>query len=110
MTGLPCFMGWPNHQAQWRGPKFGRLIWPQRNRDLERLYASTDPGEAEEIVARLGLRWVVVGYLARRKFAETPEVLEKFEQIGKPVKRFGDSVLYDMSPEAKMPPDWLRAP
>ena len=59
--------------------------------------------------------------LERQEYADAPEALEKFERIGRVVKRFGSSVLYDLEPRGRddaesangsprLPPDWLLNP
>ena len=57
-TGLPTVLGWAGHELQWGHDPAGRA------RDVERMYRG-GRAEAEALVRRYGVRYVVVGPLER---------------------------------------------
>jgi YYY domain-containing protein len=61
-SGLPNVLGWPFHEYQWRGStdEIGT-----REPDLERLYTTEDWDEAQLILMRYNIRYVVLGNLER---------------------------------------------
>ena len=64
-SGLPTVLGWPGHEAQWRGAldELGR-----RERDVDLVYRQASPEEALQILQRYGVRYVFVGSLEREKY------------------------------------------
>src|SRR5207237_3736116 len=62
-TGLPTILGWDVHQSQQRAG-YTSLI-QDRELDVERAYASPDPGETLSILRKYDVRWVYVGGLER---------------------------------------------
>lgn len=63
-TGLPAVLGWPWHQTQQRGqftdPTFKNLI-DLRLADVERFYSTADPVEAQRLLKKYGVRYVILG-------------------------------------------------
>jgi uncharacterized membrane protein len=59
-SGQPTVLGWDFHEMQWRG---GTEEMGSRKGDIERLYCTKDWGEAESILRRYKVRYVVVGSL-----------------------------------------------
>lgn len=57
-TGLPAVLGWDFHEIQWRGG--GDLVYPRRD-DMAVLYCTSDWAEAEAILDRYQIRYLVVG-------------------------------------------------
>ncbi len=64
-SGLPTVLGWPMHEAQWRG-----TYEPQGTRqdDIRRLYETSKWDEAQAILAQYGIRYVFVGTLERSTY------------------------------------------
>lgn len=77
-TGLPTVMGWPDHEDQWRGadPQI-----EQRVTDVQTLYATHNISQAQHILARYHVRYVVVGSLERQKFGNSSGDLAKFSRF-----------------------------
>ncbi len=59
-SGLPNVLGWPGHESQWRG---GQREMGSRQDDISQLYRTRDWTEAKAIIARYGVRYIVVGGL-----------------------------------------------
>ncbi len=64
-SGLPTVLGWPMHEAQWRG-----TYDPQgaRQDDIKRLYQTSSWDEAQTILSQYGIRYVFVGTLERSTY------------------------------------------
>lgn len=88
-TGLQTVLGWPGHEAQWRG-----TFDPQgsRREDIERLYATPRWDEAQSIIEQYNIRYIFVGILER---ASMPVSEEKFLAHLKPVFQQGGTVIYE---------------
>ena len=67
-TGLPAVSAWDFHQKQQRGP-FARVV-DERRREVTLFYNSPDPLEAQAIIRKHDVRYVVVGALERLYFDE----------------------------------------
>jgi YYY domain-containing protein len=88
-TGLPAILGWGGHQHQWRGS----IEEPARRHPLvERIYNSTDLGEARSLLQEFGVRFVIVGDIERARY--TAEGLAKFEQMCATAFQSGNSAIY----------------
>ena len=74
-TGLPTVLGWPWHQMQQRGPHSWEVH--QRARDIERFYTTTRVAQAQRILDRYEVGYVVVGDLERVFYPE--EGMGKFD-------------------------------
>ena len=61
-SGLPNVLGWPGHEGQWRG---GGLEIGSRQGDISTLYRTRDWNEAQTILDRYQIRYIVVGNLER---------------------------------------------
>ena len=66
-TGVPTIFNWPGHQIQWRGSddSFGG-----REQDVARIYETTDPLEARNLLAKYDVDYVYVGPRERSKHGE----------------------------------------
>ncbi len=73
-TGLPAVAGWDFHQRQQRG-KFHVLV-DERQNDVRTFYTTTDIGEAQRLIDKYGVEWVVVG--DEEAFNYPADGLEKF--------------------------------
>ncbi len=65
-SGLPNVLGWPGHEGQWRG---GGLEIGSREADISTLYRTQDWSQAQAILQRYQIRYVVVGNLERSTYA-----------------------------------------
>jgi YYY domain-containing protein len=88
-TGLQTVLGWPGHEAQWRGS-----YTPQGTRrdDITRLYTTARWEEAQAIVQQYNIRYIYIGSLERI----IPANEEKFILFLKPVFRQGNVVIYEV--------------
>ncbi len=88
-TGLQTVLGWPGHEAQWRGS-----FAPQGSRrdDVMRLYATARWEEAQQIIDQYDIRYIYIGGLER----VAPLNEEKFMSHLKPVFQQGNVVIYEV--------------
>ncbi len=64
-SGQPNVLGWPGHEIQWRGTA---EPLGSREADMARLFTTTSWAEAQAILDRYGVRYVVVGRWERTKY------------------------------------------
>jgi len=64
-SGLPSVLGWPWHEVQWRGTS---EPLGSREDDLRILYTTADWAEAQSILERYGIRYVVVGGMEHQAY------------------------------------------
>jgi YYY domain-containing protein len=88
-TGYPTVMGWPGHEAQWRG---GYELHGTRQQDMTALYVTARWEEAEAIIVRYGIRYIFIGQLERTSMTVNEE---KFALRLKPIFRQGNTVIYE---------------
>jgi YYY domain-containing protein len=62
-TGLPTVVGWRWHQTQQRG-SFAPMV-ETRLQDVARFYTTTEPEEAEAILLKYGVSFVILGQVER---------------------------------------------
>ncbi len=62
-TGVPSVLGWYFHEVQWRGgtPQINSRELPERAADIGTLYTTTSTVEANRILSKYGINWVIVG-------------------------------------------------
>jgi uncharacterized membrane protein len=77
-TGLPGIIGWSGHQRQQRAVLPGTMI-DTRIQDVARLYNSTIPQEAVNILEKYEVAYVYVGQLEWVRYQ--PEGVQKFAQM-----------------------------
>ena len=89
-TGLQTLLGWPGHEAQWRGS-----YEPQASRrdDITKLYTSTRWEEAQPIIEKYSIRYIYIGNLERTSM---PVYEEKFKAHLKSIFQQGNVVIYEM--------------
>jgi YYY domain-containing protein len=89
-SGLPTVLGWPMHEAQWRG-----TYDPQGTRqdDIRRLYETSKWDEAQTILAQYGIRYVFVGTLERSTYHINDA---KFQAHLLPVFQQGQVTIYEV--------------
>lgn len=90
-TGLPTVLGWDFHEQQWRGS----YEEPGRRKPLiERMYTSTDPTEAKELLDQFDVRYVVIAPLERNTYNLTDEQIAKFREFMTPVVEQGNVIVF----------------
>lgn len=89
-TGLQTVLGWPGHEAQWRG-----TYQPQgsRREDVAKLYTTSRWEEAQQIIDEYDIRYIFIGSLERRSLSVSEE---KFKAFLKPVFQQGETVIYEV--------------
>jgi YYY domain-containing protein len=87
-SGQPGLLGWPGHEAQWRG---GYAEMGTREQDIERLYQTNSWDEAQLIIDQYGIRYIYVGSLERSKYGVSES---KFQQHLEIVFQQGEATLY----------------
>jgi YYY domain-containing protein len=89
-TGMQTLLGWPGHEAQWRG-----TFEPQGSRrdDVGRLYTTTSWDEARNIIEQYHVRYIYIGTLERVSLSLNEE---KFITHLNPVFQQGTVVIYEV--------------
>lgn len=89
LTGLPTVLGWAGHQRQWRGnyDEPGR-----RQVELETLFITLNPTEAQVLLARYNVAYIYIGPVERERYPA--EGLNKFAEMFPVVYEGGDVVIY----------------
>jgi YYY domain-containing protein len=89
-SGVPCFLGWANHEAVWRGAAIN--VETERRRLLiDQLYSSADVDAARTTISEIGADLVAVGPMERRD--HDAESLANVIAAGEVVLEAGDTVL-----------------
>lgn len=88
-TGLQTVLGWPGHEAQWRG---GWDPQGSRREDIARLYTTARWEEAQSVIQQYDIRYIFVGSLERI----IPASEEKFRLFLTPVFTQGNTVIYEV--------------
>jgi uncharacterized membrane protein len=89
-TGLQSVLGWPGHEAQWRGD-----YAPQgsRSEDITKLYTTARWDEAQTVIDRYDIRYIYIGILEYSSMAVREE---KFKIHLKPIFQQGSVVIYEV--------------
>ena len=108
-TGLPTIVNWLGHQKQWRGgweqfdadkPEASRALRDQyfddRAAEVERIYTTLDPAEAQLILYKYDIDYVYIGRREREKYGI--EGIPKFDAIADLVftDPNGESTIYQV--------------
>ena len=104
-TGLPTIVNWLGHQKQWRGgwerfdaetPEVSRALrdqyFDERAAEVERIYTTLDPAEAQLILYKYDIDYVYIGQRERDKYGT--DGIAKFDAIGDAVFSEGDVMIY----------------
>ena len=104
-TGLPTIVNWLGHQKQWRGgwerfdaetPEVSRALrdqyFDERAAEVERIYTTLDPTEAQLILYKYDIEYVYIGQRERDKYGA--EGIPKFDAIADAVFSEGDVTIY----------------
>jgi uncharacterized membrane protein len=78
-TGIPTVLGWPGHETIW-----GRSAQEveRREADVRRIYETTDPQEAQQLLESYGVEYVYVGWLEREIYAAPADDDGRFVKFG----------------------------
>jgi len=89
-TGLQTVIGWPGHEAQWRGS-----YAPQGSRrdDVAKLYTTVRWEEAQSIISQYNIRYIYIGTL---EHISMPVNEEKFKIHLKPIFQQNGVVIYEV--------------
>jgi len=99
-TGMPTVLGWPGHESQWRGGWYE--ILGSREADVETLYKTSSWNEAEAILERYGIRYVVVSSYESGKYRAKTEKFDNFLNVA---FQNGSVTIYEVpqAPEVGLP-------
>ena len=89
-TGLQAVLGWPGHEAQWRG---SYTLQGSRRDDIARLYSTARWEEAQTIIAQYDIRYIYIGNLERISLTVNEG---KFIDHLRPIFQQGGVVIYEV--------------
>ncbi len=89
-SGQPAVLGWPGHESQWRG---GGSLFAGREEDIRTLYATPSWEEADRLIARYHIRYIVIAPLERTTYAVQED---KFSRHLPVVFRQGAVTIYEV--------------
>ncbi|MCB0191457.1 MAG: hypothetical protein KDJ65_05890 [Anaerolineae bacterium] len=93
LTGIPTLLGWGGHQSQWRG----NYDEPARREpDIDLIFNTPDPLQAQELLNKYGVEYVYVGALERERYS--PQGLKKFDQIMSTAFQQDEVTIYEFQP------------
>ncbi len=89
-TGLQTVLGWPGHEAQWRGDSA-----PQGSRrdDMTKLYVSPRWEEVQAIIEQYNIRYIYIGSLEQTSMRINQE---KFKAHLKVIFQQGNTTIYEV--------------
>jgi uncharacterized membrane protein len=96
-TGLPAVLGWNFHQRQQREFVPGNDIWA-RVGDIDLFYQTVNLDEAQAILEKYGVGYIIVGQMERAVYAGPG--LQKFEepnQLWTEIFRVGNTAVYQVN-------------
>lgn len=73
-SGLPTVLGWPGHELQWRG---GVQEMGTRQGDIEQLYRARNWEEAQNVIDRYNIRYIVIGALEQSTYRPDEELFRR---------------------------------
>ncbi len=90
LTGVPTLLGWGGHQSQWRG----NYDEPARREpDIEQLFTTLDYRQAQALLDKYGIKYVVIGALEQERYSSRG--LQKFADFMTPVFQQDDVVIFE---------------
>jgi uncharacterized membrane protein len=105
-SGLPTVLGWEFHEMQWRG---GTDEMGSRRMDIERLYCTNHWEEAQDILSRYQIRYVVAGAIERSAYSPGSDScpgglnLSKFSNHLTVVFEQGETFIYQVPESVEVP-------
>lgn len=88
LSGYPTVLGWPGHEAQWRG---GYEEMGSRQTDIETIYTATDWVTTQTLLEKYQVDYVFVGQLEGNTYLVNEG---KFQRYLKPVFSQGFTTIY----------------
>jgi uncharacterized membrane protein len=83
-------LGWPGHEAQWRG---SYIPQGSRREDITKLYTTARWEEAQAIITQYNIRYI---YIGGTEHTFMPVNEEKFQIHLKPIFQQGSVVIYEV--------------
>ena len=90
LTGLQTVLGWPGHEAQWRGTY---SVQGSRRDDINKLYVTARWEEAQTVIQKYNIRYIYIGTLEHTSIRVNEE---KFKQYLKPVFQQDGVTIYEV--------------
>ncbi|MCZ2127636.1 MAG: DUF2298 domain-containing protein [Anaerolineales bacterium] len=88
-SGYPAVLGWPGHESQWRG---GMELQGSRQEDINLLYVTPRWNEAQAIIEKYHIRYIVIGNLERNSMRVLDE---KFRAHLTSIFQEGNTLIYE---------------
>jgi len=85
-TGRATVLGWAGHEIQWDHPVGSRI------EDIKTLYTTPDAATARPLLARYGIRYVVVGPIEHTTYGDAGDA--KWDQLGERVYSSGGTTVW----------------
>ena len=85
-TGRPTVMGWAGHELQWQHDP------GQRSAEIQTLYTTTDNAQAQGLIDRYGIDYVVVGPIEQTTYGDAGTA--KWDQLGQRVFSEGGTTVW----------------
>jgi uncharacterized membrane protein len=85
-TGRATVLGWAGHEIQWDHPVGSRIG------DIKTLYTTPDVAVARQLLARYGIRYVVVGPIEHTTYGDAGDA--KWDQLGERVYSSGGTTVW----------------
>ena len=99
LTGFPTVLGSDNHEAQWRG---SREEIDLRVADVEAFYTRMPAAEMEGLLAKYGVRYVIVGARERERYPEMgPDIDDRLATFMTPAFRSGQTTVWSLTADPK---------
>lgn len=77
-TGLPTIIEWPQHELGYRGQDSEEML-SERSRDVEMAFNATAVADAQAVLEKYDVKYVIVGNFERQKYSV--DGLNKFRQF-----------------------------
>ena len=87
-TGRPAVIGWAGHELQWKHDPGTRAD------DVRAMYTATSAAEARPLLAKYGVRYVVVGPIERADYGDAG--IAKWNRLGRKVFDRNGTAIWDL--------------
>ncbi|HET8951456.1 MAG TPA: DUF2298 domain-containing protein [Solirubrobacteraceae bacterium] len=87
-TGRPTVIGWAGHELQWKHDPGTRAD------DVRRMYEATSVGDVRPLLAKYGVRYVVVGPIERTDYGDAG--IAKWDRLGRRVYDRAGTTVWDL--------------
>lgn len=89
-TGLQAVLGWQNHEQIWRKSPSVQAQIAERARDITTIYETTKETEAQTLLKKYSVSYIIIGESERQKYKLSEK---KFEKITEKVYENGSSYI-----------------